>query len=273
MRSLTATDHIQLDGVTPFAKIYGYTPNIAEYIQFKWFQWVWFNDPRTPEKEKLGRWCGAAHDCGQGMAYNILSSKGNFLTRSTATPLTCADEEQPEMVERKAEFMKEMEDIIGNYSQATISNTEGKLSDDPYESLFEDDDLPMDDEPPMEPNYHTDPPYTEDSDNLVGAKIPLQHKGEIEEGEVVSRKRDSSGMLIGTHNMNTILDSRENQVQFPDGSYTDYSANILLENLHSQVDEHGHKMELLKGITDHCISEDAISKENGWVQLASGAKK
>ena len=273
LRSLTATDHIQLDGVTPFSKIHGYTPNIAEYIQFKWFQWVWFNDPDTPEKERLGRWCGAAHDCGQGMAYNILSNKGNVLTRSTVTPLKRTEEEQPETVARKAAFMKEMEDIIGNYCNATISNTEIKSSDDPYESLFEDDDLPMDDEPPMDTTYYTDPPYTEDSDNLVGAKIPLQHKGEIKEGEVVSRKRDSSGMLIGTQHINPIMDSREYQVQFPDGSYTDYSANLLLENLHSQVDVYGHTMELLKGIIDHRIADDAISKENGWVQLASGAKK
>ena len=46
--------------------------------------------------------------------------------------------------------MKEMGYIIGDYCNATISNTESKLSDDPYESLFEDDNLPMDDDPPMD---------------------------------------------------------------------------------------------------------------------------
>ena len=83
MRSLTATDHIQLDSGTPYEKIHGYAPNIAEYIHFKWFEWVWFNDPNTPEVERLGRWCGPVHTYGQGMAYNIVTNKDNVLTRST----------------------------------------------------------------------------------------------------------------------------------------------------------------------------------------------
>ena len=50
IRSLISIDHIQLDGVTPFVKIHGYTPNITEYIQFEWFQWVWCNDHDDPVK-------------------------------------------------------------------------------------------------------------------------------------------------------------------------------------------------------------------------------
>ena len=41
-----------------------------------------------------------------------------------------------------------MEDIIGNYCHSAVSHTEIKTSDDPYASLFEDDDLPMDDKTP-----------------------------------------------------------------------------------------------------------------------------
>ena len=273
LRSLTATDHIQLDSVTPYEKIHGYAPNIAEYVQFKWFEWIWFNDPDNPDVERLGRWCGPAHNSGQGMSYNIVTNKGKVLTRSTVSSIKQENSETPEMIERKASFMKEMESIIGNYCHATVSHTEYQPKGDPYESLFEDDNLPMDDTPPMEPSYYTDPPYTEDNDNLISAKIPLQHKGEIQQGEIVNRKRDSSGLLIGTHHINPIMDSREYQVQFPDGSYSDYSANILLESLHSQVDINGHTVELLKGIVDHRVSEDAIPKERGWVQLGSGAKK
>ena len=35
--SLTATQHIQNNGVTAFESIMGYTPNISEFIQHKWF--------------------------------------------------------------------------------------------------------------------------------------------------------------------------------------------------------------------------------------------
>ena len=89
----------------------------------------------------------------------------------------------------------------------------------------------------------------------------------------MNRKRDSSGMLIGTHHNNPKMDSREYQVQFPDGSHSNYSDNLLLENLHSQVDEYGNIYELLQSIIDYRAMEDTIPKENGWVQSASGDKK
>ena len=54
IRSLTATNHIQNNGVTPFEMVMGYTPNISEFIQHKWFDWIWFNDPMDPDKERLG---------------------------------------------------------------------------------------------------------------------------------------------------------------------------------------------------------------------------
>ena len=60
IRSLTATTHIQNLGVTAFEKVLGYTPNISEYIQHKWFDWVWFHDPDDPDKQRLGRWLGPA---------------------------------------------------------------------------------------------------------------------------------------------------------------------------------------------------------------------
>lgn len=56
------------------------------------------------------------------------------------------------------------------------------------------------------------PTHTEDNDNLVDTKIPLQHKGEIQQGEVVNRKRDTSGLCIGTHHINPTINSREYQV-------------------------------------------------------------
>ena len=69
--------------MTAFETVLGYTPNISEYIQHKWFDWVWFNDPDDPDKQRLGRWLGPAHSVGQGMAFHVLTHKGNVMTRST----------------------------------------------------------------------------------------------------------------------------------------------------------------------------------------------
>ena len=108
---LTATDHIQLDGTTPFSKVHGYTTNIAEYLQFKWFEWVWNHDPDDPNKQMLGRWCGPAHNIGQGMAYHILSSKGKgkMVTCSTVAPLTQDEMKLPQNMEHMQCFTKSLE--------------------------------------------------------------------------------------------------------------------------------------------------------------------
>ena len=71
------------------------------------------------------------------------------------------------------------------------------------------------------------------------------------EGTVTERLKNADGTLIGTANDNTILDTREYKVEFGDGSYNEYSANVLIENLYSQVDEEGRSHLIFKAITHH----------------------
>ena len=76
IRSLTATSHPALDGRTPFELVHCYTPNILEYTLFEWFQWVKYHDSVDPDVWKLGQWLGPATQIGQGMAFNVLTEKG-----------------------------------------------------------------------------------------------------------------------------------------------------------------------------------------------------
>ena len=117
----------------------GYTPNISEFIQHKWFDWVWFNDPRDPDIQRLGRWLGPAHSAGQGMAFHVLTSAGNVMTRSTVASLSQHELEQDPNKIRMIDFTKSMESKLGNYSHATSKLIEYK-DEDPYSQLFEGDD-------------------------------------------------------------------------------------------------------------------------------------
>ena len=83
IRSLTATSHPALDGRTPFELVHGYTPNISEYTLFEWFQWIKYHDSMDPGVWKVGRWLGPATHIGQGMAFNVLTEKGEVKVRST----------------------------------------------------------------------------------------------------------------------------------------------------------------------------------------------
>ena len=55
LRSLTCTENMYLDGKIPYGKVHGYSPDISEYLTFEWYAWVWYHDPNTPEKSKIGR--------------------------------------------------------------------------------------------------------------------------------------------------------------------------------------------------------------------------
>ena len=91
IRSLTALPNYRLDGRVPHEIVTGNTPNITEYIEFDWEQYVWYydiGDGIPEEKESLGRWAGVAHRVGQVMCYWILNDKGNVLARSTVGAVT-----------------------------------------------------------------------------------------------------------------------------------------------------------------------------------------
>ena len=278
IRYLTATQHIQNNGVTAFESIMGYTPNISEFIQHKWFDWVWFNDPRDPDKQRLGRWLGPAHSAGQGMAFHVLTNTGNVMTRSTVVSLSQLELEQDPNKIRMIDFTKSMESKLGNYSHATSKLIEYK-DEDPYSKLFEGDDNIEDNIQYLNPNNS---PYHEDfidndtfasTDKMLGMKVQLPHQGDQLQGSISSRKRDSSGNLIGTENTNPILDTREYTVDFGNGDYGDYAANTIIENLHAQVDDYGRTSTCLSGIIDFRFTPDAVPKSRGWTTLPSGIRK
>ena len=81
------------------------------------------------------------------------------------------------------------------------------------------------------------------------------------------------GNLVDTSNQSPLVCARQYDVFFPDGTYVDYSANVLLENLYSQVDKFGSTETVLKEMLNHCISDAVVSKENSLIQLDNGVKR
>lgn len=59
---------------------------------------------------------------------------------------------------------------------------------------------------------------------------------------------------------------------FPDGSVQQYAANIIAENVYSQVDEEGHRYIMLDEIVDHRKNDDAVEKHDGFVVNSKGRK-
>ena len=59
----------------------------------------------------------------------------------------------------------------------------------------------------------------------------------------------------------------------PDGTYADYHANNLSENIMNSVDDNGHTTVILNEILDYRTSAQAVPKKHGWVRSTSGASK
>ena len=64
--------------------------------------------------------------------------------------------------------------------------------------------------------------------------------------------------LRGTANRNPILDTRTYEVEFPDGSVSEYAANTIAENMWAQCDLDGNQHLLLDAIIDYKTDGHAI---------------
>jgi len=255
VKSYTAHDLPFLETRTPEERITSRTPDISEYIHFDWMQWVWYQEPaQFPETiQCLGRWLGVAHDVGQAMTYWLLTEKGTVLARSSVTVLTGLEEHEPQAKAQQESFMSKLAANSPGSSDLASSQIFPELVDD-------------------EPEFSTPEAdeYTPESyDEYLQAQVILPVGGELRRGQVIRRKRDHQGQPIGIRNTNPILDMREYEIQFPDGSSGSYLANTIAENLYSQVDQEGRSYVLLSEIIDHAydgtISRDtARHTTKGW---------
>ena len=81
---------------------------------------------------------------------------------------------------------------------------------------------------------------------------------------VVRRATDHDGNILGRSHRNPLLDTRQYEVEFADGTRDKYFANTIAENIYAQVDDEGHHHLLLKEIIDHKKSDSAITVDNGF---------
>jgi len=81
-------------------------------------------------------------------------------------------------------------------------------------------------------------------------------------GKVIKRAKGEDGNPIGLRNSNPLLDTREYKVLMPDGATVSYTANVIAENLSSQVDSEGRQFLILEEISDHRKEKTAYSKQS-----------
>ncbi len=91
LRNLIAHPYYKLHGRTPYEVVTGRTPDISEYLDFHWYQPIWYFDQEAQfpeERRKLGRWLGVAHRVGQALCYYVLPISAIPIICSTIQPVS-----------------------------------------------------------------------------------------------------------------------------------------------------------------------------------------
>jgi hypothetical protein len=63
------------------------------------------------------------------------------------------------------------------------------------------------------------------------------------------------------------------EVKFPGGQTEAFSANIIAENMFSQIDKEGHQSVLLKEIVDHRKNNRAVEVDDAFITSHNGVKR
>jgi hypothetical protein len=103
------------NGRSGHEEITGDTPDISEYIDFDFYDWVWYWD--TPDKEnspKIGQWLGPSHQIGAAMCYYILVSNGEVISQMSVQHVSKLEMMQDEIKQKMEAFNNAVQGWLQN---------------------------------------------------------------------------------------------------------------------------------------------------------------
>jgi len=109
-------------------------------------------------------------------------------------------------------------------------------------------------------------------DKYIGAQLQLEVDGELQRATITERATDISGNKVGKAHNNSLFDTREFIVKFPDQSVKWYTVNQIVEAIYSQVDDECRQYYLLKEIIGHKKDGSALDQANGYWKSYNGNK-
>ena len=272
---MMAKDTFNLHGSNPHTVLTG-EGDISSLCQFSWYEWCYYRDhtEKFPfNKEVLGRILGPAKGEGNEMAQWVLKANGNVVPRRTARPLTVAETHSTTELKKRGTFDALVEKRWGtSMSPPPVPRDDSESVFDEYEDDDEDKQVVPDVEDTVDAtgkllNQH--PAY----DRIINAEVALQLEEEVTTGKVTRRALGPDGQVAGTYDDNPFLNTTIYEVEFPDGQVKDYAANIIAENMLTQVDSDGFALTMMDGIIDYERDNAvAIPKSDAYVVTRHGRK-
>ena len=207
----------------------GKTSNISKYCDFDLYDLVWYHTGIHPnfndENRSLGRWSGVSHRIGIDMCYWVLTKSGKVISETTVQNVTRYDMLDADTAAQVEIFNTAINQRLDE-THFWIQHGEGGFNlEDEYDlqkwdTSYGDNkyaaeeygaangDMPL---AKAEDLNHDDDQY----DKCIGAKLIIDKKsnngGNL--ATVIRRSTDEYGAQIGQAHRNTMLDTREFEVE------------------------------------------------------------
>jgi hypothetical protein len=95
---------------TGYEEVTGETPDISEWMDFDFYDLIWYHDPpalmaeTTTKIQKLGRWLGVANRVGSALTYWVLTRAGKIVAKTKIQHVTREEILDKVMDERISDF-------------------------------------------------------------------------------------------------------------------------------------------------------------------------
>ena len=272
--NLTYSTARGLTGQIPITQVTGETADISEYLDFAFYDQVWFKDNAGSSPFEPGRWLGVSERTGRDMCYHVLNKNGNVVSRSTVQRVT----ELEKSTANTKDIFNNFDTAIAEKLKVVVRNYVGSKPDPDDWAEYMDNDEDFKEEFLRIYNDNTIPEaddYSPDvlDDTYLNMEVALPRDDDGPEfARVTKRLRDANGIPIGTANNNPILDTRIYEVEYLDGHRASLTANTIAENIFAQIDDEGRRFVLLDSIMDHRVDGTQVLKKDGYVKLPNGGR-
>lgn len=260
------------DGKTGIERLTGETPDISDWLDFEFYDLVIYL--KSKNENALARWIGVAEDIGNKLTYKILLENGQVIVRSSVQHLTKDQVNNPIMQERIKNYQLNMLNAINESNIKPIENIE--------KFIWEEDlDLPNQNKFGTEYEFKKEIAEADDLQEKLnnypnkgvgrytGVEVCLPTaSGERRMGIIRDKLKEANNSAIDDYK--PYADHSLYKVDFSDGASREVTANIIAENMLSQVDSEGTHFQLLKEICDHQSNGHAISRRDGCKVRSNG---
>jgi hypothetical protein len=210
---------------------------------------------------------------GNEMAQWILKANGRVVPRRTARPLAVA-ELHSEVEKKKRKVFDGL--IERRWGTSIKPSAVSESSDNDFEP-YEDEDEVAKVVPEVEDTVDANGKLLDQNpayDRLINSEVALQLGDKMSIGKVSQRAIGPDGRTVGSYDDNPYLNSVVYEVEFPDGQVKEYAANVIAENMLTQVDSEGYSITMMEGIVDYKKDEaTAVPKSEKYLVTRRGQKR